>query len=402
MKILLVDRLNYPYGGTQKYVFSLAKLLNEHGHTVWIFNGKDLITDLSNETNYCNQQKFTFIQKLESIYSISILIKSIKLFRKIQPEIIHLNNINYKITPSIIHAAKLLQIPVVAHLHDYKIVCNKYTLINKKQQVCYDCKNRYFGSIIKNKCTRKNNNNIFESLYLYLESFIHHKILNIFSLVDCYISPSLYMSNTFKRMGFNNKINVIRNFTYFSTKEKHIKKTKTNKIIYFGRFTSEKGLLSLVNTVKNMTAIKLSLVGSGPLYPQLLKIAHETNNIKIYDFMEEKKLKKFINLHDATITPSIWPENASISIIESLAMGKPVIASDNGGNPEMINSNNGWVFSYKQTKSFKKTLIDFINTSHPKLQKLSQNAYSTFKNKYSPEIHYQSIISLYKTLINSK
>ena len=368
MKIIIVDRLNYPFGGTQKYVFSLAQLLKENLNEVHIFDGQKIITDFDQNNFSFNQPKPSLLQKLESIYSVSIFFKSYFIFKKNRPDIIHLNNINYLITPSIIHAAKILKIPVVAHLHDYKLVCAKSTLLNNTGQHCHQCQNQKYFSILKNGCTRNNKKNIFENLYLYFENISHNKILKIHKNIDCFISPSQFLKNTFIEMGFPYHIEVIPNFSSFTPPSLSKKSSsKKNKILYFGRLSHEKGLINLCRSVKNLPVF-LTIIGSGPLQKKLKSISQKQKNIKVLPFKKEKELLKIISKNDCTIVPSIWPENASISIIESLSQGKPIIGSRIGGNTEMIQNNQtGWLFDPNNFDSLKNIFLQLQHNkdNHP-------------------------------------
>lgn len=399
MKIIIVDRLNYPFGGTQKYVFSLSQLLQQNHNQVYLYDGQTISTDFNQNKYNFNSPQIGLLQKIESIYSISIFLKSLLIFTKIKPDIIHLNNINYLITPSIIHAAKLLKIPIIAHLHDYKIICAKSTLLNNFHQQCHGCQNQNYFSIFKNKCTRHNNPNFFESLFLYLENTVHNKILHIYKNIDCFIAPSNFLKETFVKMGFPYPIEVINNFTSFHSKSLSKPSPEKNKILYFGRISQEKGLINLCKSIENLP-IQLTIVGTGPLQKKIKQFALKQKNIKILPFQSEKKLIKIISQNDFTVTPSTWPENASISIIESLSLGKPVIGSNIGGIPEMIqNTKTGWLFSLDNSKSLRLIFQKILTISDKKYLQMSHQCQTKYQNKYSPNVHYQLIIKLYKKIL---
>ena len=401
MKIIIVDRLNYPFGGTQKYVFSLFHLLKQNQHQVYLYNGKKIINDTDLNTLNFNSPKTNIFQKIESIYSVTGLIKSYFIFKKIKPDVIHLNNINYLITPSIIHAAKLLKIPVIAHLHDYKIVCAKSKLLNNKNKNCQQCQNQNYFSILKNNCTKSGKKNIFESLYYLMENTIHNKIFHFYKNINRFVAPSNFIKKTFVDMGFSYPISVINNFTSVTPNKNSQPSKHKNKIIYFGRLSSEKGLIELCKVIKGLP-IHLTIVGTGPLYQKLNSISRKIKNIKMLPFQSEENLIKIISQNDYTIVPSVWPENASISIIESFTLAKPVIGNDIGGITEMVqDQNNGWLFSFDNPASLAEIFKKLLTLDTKTYLEMSANCYQTYKTKYSPNIHYQSLIKLYKNVINN-
>lgn len=401
MKIILVDRLNYPFGGTQKYVFSLAQNLYSHGNKVYLYNGKKITQDINLLHHSFQSPNFSLITKIQSIYSVTTLIKSYLIFKKIKPDIIHLHNINYTITPSIIHAAKLLKIPIIAHLHDYKLVCPKANLLNNSGKFCHQCYYQNYFPVLRNKCTKHNNNNLLESIFLFIENQFHFKIINIYKDINYFISPSLYLKKTFSKMGFPYPIKVIPNFTLFQKKSLSKLSSKKNKLLYFGRLSPEKGLINLCQIIQK-TNFHLTIIGNGPLFFKLKKISKNHKNIHVFHFQKSDNLIKTILKNDYTIVPSIWPENASISIIESLALGKPVIATNIGGTPEMVKNNyNGWLFSPLDFTSLNQIFNNILQINNQTYRQLSVNCLKTFTSKLSPEVHYQLIINLYKKCINN-
>lgn len=397
MKIILVDRLNYPFGGTQKYVLSLAKLLKKNKHDVWIYTGKKLIDNFDSKKISFESPSWTFLEKIQSIYSPAIFFKSLKIFKKIKPDIVHLNNINYQITPSIIHSAKLCHIPIIMTLHDYKPICGRSTLTDINNNPCLSCRQNNFSAILKKSCRPNKSPNILGTLFLFSEQTIHSQILKIYKKINYFIGPSKYLSETYKQMGFNYPIKIIPNFVESKNKKNiGLPNSKKIKMIYFGRISKEKGISTLCTAIKNLD-IDLTIVGQGSLVPEIKKIMHVQKNIKLFKFMEEKKLFSLIQKHHFSVLPSEWPENSSLSAIESLSLDRPVLASNIGGNPEIIINNfNGWLFEPKNIEDLRQTIQKIISLGNKDLFKISQNALNSFNQKYSSKIYLDKIINLYE------
>jgi glycosyltransferase involved in cell wall biosynthesis len=76
------------------------------------------------------------------------------------------------------------------------------------------------------------------------------------------------------------------------------------------------------------------------------------------------------------VVPSIWMENSPIVIYEALSFGKPVIATNRGGNPELIrNGYNGFVVNANNPKEIANAVINLLNENHVELyRKIAGNA----------------------------
>ena len=116
---------------------------------------------------------------------------------------------------------------------------------------------------------------------------------------------------------------------------------KENFILYVGRLSLIKGVQYLIEAfkiVKNQYPdLQLVIVGSGDFEQQLKKIASNTKGIFFLGYVESIKIKKL--LYDASlgvVLPSSAYEVSPMTIIESMASSKPVIASNVEGNAFMI------------------------------------------------------------------
>jgi len=59
-------------------------------------------------------------------------------------------------------------------------------------------------------------------------------------------------------------------------------------------------------------------------------------SVRMEGYCEGDRLAELYRNSAFTVVPSEWYENASMSILESFAYGKPVLASNIGGNPELV------------------------------------------------------------------
>ena len=148
----------------------------------------------------------------------------------------------------------------------------------------------------------------------------------IYSRIDSIICCSEFMKNMLDTNPvFKNKTVTLHNFI---DKIEPKKSEKENYVLYFGRFAQEKGIETLIGA-KNKDFI---CAGSGPIEDKV----NSAPNLKNIGFKSGKELEELIRKAKCTVYPSIWYENCPFSIMESIMYQTPVIASNIGGIPELI------------------------------------------------------------------
>lgn len=103
-------------------------------------------------------------------------------------------------------------------------------------------------------------------------------------------------------------------------------------VLYFGRFSEEKGIGTLINVCKELSDIQFVFAGSGPLE----EIVNSVKNIKNVGFQKGEALEKLIREARFSIYPSEWYENCPFSVMESQMYGTPLLGANIGGIPELI------------------------------------------------------------------
>jgi len=403
MRILLVNKFNYPRGGAEKYFLFLKESLEKAGHQVAIFamnHPKNLVSPWKkywvSRVSF-NQGKLSDKLKTPSriIYSQEAKKKFKQLINDFNPNIIHCHNIYHQLSPSILTVAKEKKIPVIMHLHDYKLICPNYRLFTKGK-VCQEClqKNNYY-SCLKNNCY----NSVSRSLLAYIEMTLHHKIWKIYEKnINLLIAPSEYIKKLTIQSGWPlEKIIKIINPAPIVKKYQNNEK---NYLLYFGRLAPEKGIEDLI-LASRISPYQLHLVGSGPLEKKIKKDFKKeitSRHLKLSGQLQGKKLEQEIKEAAAIIIPSRWPENMPLVLLESLAWGKIIIASRIGGLPEIIkDKQNGFLFSPGKINELNYQINYLQTLKDHKKEKIKQTARQTAQ-LLNPREHLRQIIEIYRKI----
>ncbi len=404
MRILQVNKFHYNRGGADKYYLSLIKALEQAGHEVAAFSmyhpknvfspyAKYFISRLSfNEGKLLDNLKTPG----RMIYSLEAKKKFRKIITDFKPDIIHIHNIYHQISPSILDVAKKAKIPVVMHLHDYKLICPNYKLfVNKK--VCEACKPHKYYNCTAKKCF---NGSVIKSALATVEMYIHHSILKIYEKnIKTFIAPSAFMKQKLVEFGWPaDKIKVVINpfDSEMSVLRGEETKQEEDYLLYFGRLGTEKGIDTLIAAAA-LTSSSLKIVGIGPEENHLKKLAMELKvKADFPGFKSGQELKNIILRSRAVVIPSIWLENMPLSLLEALNLGKIVIVSNIGGMPEIIKDGiNGLLFKEGSPSG----LADRINTLDKiDIKRMQQAARDSVQN-LTTENNLQKVINVYKEML---
>lgn len=404
MKILQVNKYNYSRGGADKYFLDISKRLEATGHEVAIFSmdhpknnpsnySKYFVSRISFNENLGWKNKFKIIPRV--LYSFEAKRKFRKLLEDFKPDIIHLHNIYHQISPAILSVASKKKIPVVMHLHDYKLICPSHTLFTKNKH-CERCNQHKYYNCIRYRCLK---NSYLASCLVALEMWLHHSILKIYKKkVDLFIAPSRYMKEACCRFSFPaDKFRVIYNpYSQELFSEGSYVDNKEGSFLYFGRLSEEKGLKTLLKAFENNEE-KVQIVGEGELKGELKKLADDLNvKAEFLGFKQGSELREIIKKSKAVIFPSIWAENMPLSLLEAMSLKKVVIASAVGGMPEVVKDRfSGFLFKAGDAQDLREKVR---RLGEYDLERIANEAFKIVKD-LSPADNLKEVISVYNELI---
>lgn len=409
MKILQVNKFYYPKDGVSNYLLGLETKLKELGHEVRVFamdNPKN-IQSVSQKyfVSYLSFDEKGIINTLRAFgrifYSFEAKSKFKALINDFRPDIIHIHNIYHQISPSILSVAKKEKIPVVMHLHDYKLICPNYKLFTNGK-ICRRCQGGKYYHCFLNKCLK---DSYLKSFGAMLEMYFHHQIWRIYKTgVNLFIAPSRFMKRTCEEFGWPaNKIIWLHNFFNESNNNDAIvnRQESSSYLLYFGRLAEEKGVSTLLQALTK-TDSKLKIAGEGPEESRLKALTSTLgleNRVEFLGFKTGADLEELIKNARAIVIPSVWYENMPLNMLEAMAKKKVVIASNIGGMPEIISDRkNGLLFEAGNPEALAAIIQSLAELN---CEVLGLAARETVKNLNADE-HVQKILKIYEQVINKK
>lgn len=340
MKILMINKFLYPNGGSETYIFKLGNYLKKKGHEVQYFGMEHKGRCVGNAVNaYTRDMDFHGGSKLtkltypiRTIYSSEARRKLRFVLDDFKPDVCHLNNFNYQLTPSIILEIQKWrregnECRIVFTAHDYQLVCPNHMCNNPNTgENCEKCLGGHFMNCVRGRCIHGS----MAKSFVGTVEVLFWNWIGVYRYIDTMICCSDFLKSRMDSNPlFRKKTVSIHNFVD-RVEWKNIE--KKDYILYFGRFSKEKGISTLMNVCKKLPDISFIFAGTGSLENKINKIP----NIKNVGFQSGKALEKLIREARFSIYPSEWYENCPFSVMESQMYGTPVLGADIGGIPELI------------------------------------------------------------------
>lgn len=385
----MVNDYGNEFGGAETYFFNIVEQLTKLGHDVVILSSNAFPNKF--EENHYSFSGFNKDKKLSSleIFNFDSYQKSKRIINDFDPDIVHLHLIFYQTSPSIL--ANLKDIPTVMTVHDYKIICPISTRLKRnKNTVCTD----KFGRTCKRDC-------LFWRVYLYerVKRNIHKKLLKN---IDLFISPSKFMKEMLEE-SFP-KVVLLHHGVEIPSSAK-IMIPKGNELLYIGRLSKEKGvkylLMAMPKIIEVFPDVMLNVVGEGPEKDHLQTFSTKTGiykNVKFWGGLPHEKISEIYKSNSITIIPSIWPENSPMVIYESMCYGRPVIGSDIGGIPDLVdNGRTGYLIPPENPDLLADKVIEILSKKNL-LGYMSKNARRKAEKDFDMKNHIQKILKIYNNM----
>lgn len=339
MKILMVNKFLYQKGGAETYAIKLGEILKQNGHEVeyfglhneknTLFNSADsYVTDM----DLTKGVKHNLTAPLRIIYNTEARKKIRKVLDTFNPDIVHLNNIHFHLTPSIIlevdkyRKQNKTNTQIIYTAHDYQLICPSHGLFDTDINVCEKCLNGNYTHCVRTKCIK---NSTAKSLIGTIDAY-YWKKSKAYSYVDTIVCCSEFLKSKLDTQNrFKSKTIALHNFLQ---KVEVANVEKENYVLQFGHLSKDKGTDTLLEVAKRMPDTKFVFAGYGESEKNIAKV----HNAEYVGFKTGDELFDLVKKAKVSVYPSQWYENCPFSVIESQMYLTPVVGSRMGGIPELI------------------------------------------------------------------
>lgn len=400
VKVLLANKFFFRNGGSEAVMFQEREFLQQQGVEVIDFSMRDS-RNLPSEyaDDFVDNQSYAgpggaaaqIRSALKLIHSPEAVQKIGRLIDRTKPDLLHCHNIYHQLTPSIIGAAKRRGVRVVLTLHDYKPACPVYTRL-RGGQVCSECLDNQFSNVIKHRCA---DGSLGKSAILFAEAWVQRLMRN-YEKVDRFIAPSEFLRRSVTQGRLpGEKVEVIYNG--IDCDAVSASPEDQGYALYLGRLSPEKGAETLLAAHAPIAdQVPLWVAGTGPLEETLRA---RFPRARFLGHLSGDELKTAIRQAAIVVVPSEWYENCPMSVLEAMAFGKPIVASDIGGIPELVvHGETGLLFPAGDRNSLQDCLSSLM-ADPERRQQLGAAARKRVEERFSLEQHNNALMRLYQDLV---
>jgi len=406
MRILFCNKYNFPFSGTEVYLFELMQLLRSQGHEVALFSMADPQGEATPyDHNFIPHIDFkvsdvgayTHIKNAgHAIYSREARTRMRTMIAEFRPDVAHVRNIYHHLSPSILWELKAHGIPVVYHLNDFKILCPNYNFV-AHGSVCERCKGGQFWHVISEGCYTGPRGS---AIALAAEAYFHRFLGTYEKCVDRLLAPSRFVKEKLVENGWDRqKIDVLPHFQRLPSTVPEIK--PDGPILYFGRLSAEKGVADLIRAIQSLPRLRLQIAGEGPQREELQVLVRRLNlqNIEFVGHISGEALQQSIAGSCFTVLPSHAYETLGKSILESFAWGRPVVASDLGSRRELIEEGITGVLYRGGDVAQLSAAISFLHERPEIVRRMGATAREYIRTNHAPETHLHALTLLYGGMV---
>jgi glycosyltransferase involved in cell wall biosynthesis len=409
MRILYCNKYNYPFSGTEAYLFDLIEQMDKRGHETALFSMDHGRAPAFAGRSYLiphvdfKDPNAGLLKKVKmaahTLYSPSARRAMRKCLADFSPDLAHIRGIYHHLSPSILWELKQQRIPVLYHMNDFKILCPTYNFVADGRP-CELCSQGAFRHAATKGCYAGPRSS---AVVLAAEAYLHKWLRTYERCVDIFLAPSEFVRDKLIASGFPaQRIEVLPHFQTLPGDEQLA--TDEGYLLYFGRLSPEKGVYDLLRAMVRLPHTPLIVAGDGPERPRLEALARELNlkHVLFTGMVLGEKLQKLIAGCSFSVFPSHAYETLGKSILESYAWGRPVIASDLGSRRELVQHGvTGLLYSDRDREQLAHS-IGFLFDRPDLIEKMGAAARSRVKANHDPEQHMEKLLDLYYRLTSTK
>jgi glycosyltransferase involved in cell wall biosynthesis len=402
-RILHVNKFLYRRGGAEGYMLDLADLQLRAGHEVAFF-GMDHPDNppqpyaahfpphvaLDPPPAGIGGRVATTARMVWSPASRRGIEQVVRSFR---PDVAHIHNIYHQLSPSVLRPLAEHGVPTVLTMHDYKLICPSYQLLDHGR-LCEACLGGRFHHAVLRRCK---DGSVGASAVVAIESTVH-RLTGAYDTAGLFISPSRFLAAKMAQGGvYPDRLEVLDHFV--DTAATAPKTAPGGQVLFAGRLAPEKGVDVLVEAVARLgPAAELDVAGDGPERARLEALAatRAPGQVRFHGRLPKDRLLNLVRSAAMVAVPSRWYENQPMAVLEAFACGVPVVTTSLGGLPELVEpGQDGEVVAADDPEALAAALKGLLADRERAFQ-MGRAARAKAERRFAPERHLGQLQELYR------
>lgn len=384
MKILMINNAYQEFGSTEAVALSEKELLEANGHDVVLYSrdSKELL-------------QFSLKEKLalpfNTVYSARTQREIRQIVRQFQPEVAYVHNFLPLISPSVYHTLGALGVPCVQVIHEFRLFCPNSHFYTRGQ-VCERCKNGNYLHAVRFRCYKDSR----LVTFVCAAALGINRLAGVLPKISGFICLTEFSKQKLMEIGVPERKLFVRPHSIDSTQIEP-RFTTGDYLLFVGRLSEEKGVFTLIRAMEHLKDISLKIVGTGPMESELRDFVAEKGitNVSFAGAKTGQEKWELFRNSLLVIVPSEWYETFCLVAIEAYAAGKPVIASNIGSLPYVIeDGKTGLLFSPGSAEELRDK-VRYLVQRPEEIQAMGRCGRGMVETKYHPNENYRALIHIF-------
>lgn len=421
MRVLIANHRYVVASGAERYLFNIAAELEARGHTAMPFAmqhranaptpyAKYFVSPIDPEdrlyfSDYRDSPAALATSFARLFYSKEVERAAERMARETQPDVAYVLLYLRKLSPALLVGLKRAGVPIVVRLSDYGMFCAQ-TYCLRAGKPCTACQGGSLLPSVIHGCVE--NSRAVSAIHAMAMSY--QRARGFFDLVDRFVVTNEFMLETMQGAGFaRERLMCIPTFVD-TNRFRPAEQSGAGEpyVLFCGRLHQVKGAHLLIEAVHILhtsgrsVRLKIAGVGQDGAYVDSLKQQVEdaglNGAVEFEGHVDPFEVPQLFQQALCSVAPALWFENLPNAVLESLACGTPVIASDVGSLAcTLTDGGDSLLFPVGDAAALADRIARLIDD--PALRaRLSRGARATAVNLHAPERHMTSLLSLFEGL----
>ena len=391
MKVMVCHNYYQQRGGEDQLFEDEAKLLEANGHDViW----HTVHSDVIQESNLLQVAANT-------IWNRSAYHRMLDLIESHRPEVLHVVNTFPLLSPAVFHAARKANVPVVATIQNYRYFCAQ-AMCFRNNKACEACLGKLPWRAVVHGCYR---NNRMGSAVVAAMQMLHRYRNTWNTMIDVICIASNFSREKLIKAGLDGSKMMLK--PNFAPNDPGHRDGSGRFAVFVGRLADEKGIPTLVEAWKILAEkglkFPLKIVGDGPSCNLVNELQNQFDHVQWLGKLPNPEVYEWLGRASCLIFPSAGYESLPKTLIESMAVGTPVVGANIGSIPEIVlDDETGYLFPAGDSEGLAEAVQKFFSNEHFSKMTMRERCRQEFERRFKREANYLVLLDIYKEAIRRR
>jgi glycosyltransferase involved in cell wall biosynthesis len=316
-----------------------------------------------------------------------------------RPDVVHVHNTFPLLSPSVLTACHDAGVPVVATLHNYKLLCASGDFF-RDGSPCHDCAGGRVTPGLRHGCYRGS-----RAATVPVAAGLVLRRRTWRELVSAYVFISAAQRDLMRHLALPpERVFVKHNFVVpvdASGDE------PDHAVVYLGRLDAAKGLPLLMRawdvfrSRRPRSGLRLVVAGGGPLAEEVSDWAATRSSVDVVGMLPPDEAARLLQRALAAVVPSQWEETFGLVAVEAMAAGVAPVAPGRGSFPELVTHGvNGVLFAPGDPAALAAVLAD-VDGEPERFRAYGRQARATYQKRFHPAANVEELLAVYRFAIEN-